>query len=162
MCSVYMCFNVGFIASGWVWHCGPILHLWGPQPGHDDRWACPPSGVTYDPAWCLGGRGMRSKVRPWQLMRQTVTIGPEERQWCEVGVVVRRCCCSYTGNEVSFCVGGVVEQSCVCCESCVVVVGLPCGLLVDFRWPVNTWLRTGVLEAQGGVVWMWFGPSFPA
>ena len=43
------------------------------------------------------------------------TIGPEERQRrCEVGVVVRRWCCSaHTGNEVSSCVGGVVEQSCV-------------------------------------------------
>ena len=41
------------------------------------------------------------------------TVGPEERQRrCEVGVVVRRCCCSvHTGNEVSFCVGSVVEQS---------------------------------------------------
>ena len=40
------------------------------------------------------------------------TIGPEERQRrCEVGVVVRRWCYSaYTGNEVSSCVGGVVEQ----------------------------------------------------
>ena len=24
------------------------------------------------------------------------------------------------------------------------------GLPVDFRWPVNTWLRVGVLEAQDG------------
>ena len=41
------------------------------------------------------------------------TVGPEERQRrCEVGVVVRRWCCSaHTGNEVSSCVGGVVEQS---------------------------------------------------
>ena len=66
------------------------------------------------------------------------TLGPEERQQrCEVGVVVRRCCCSsHTRNEVSSCVGGVVEQSwwnsrggtvvmelCVfwLCESCVVL-----------------------------------------
>ena len=41
------------------------------------------------------------------------TVGPEERQQrCEVGVVVRRCCCStHTGNEVSSCVGGMVKQS---------------------------------------------------
>ena len=41
------------------------------------------------------------------------TVGPEERQRrCEVGVIVRRCCCSaHTGNEVSSCVGGVMEQS---------------------------------------------------
>ena len=35
--------------------------------------------------------------------------------------------------------------------------GIVCGLLVDFRWPVNTWLRMGVLEAQDvaavGVTW---------
>ena len=43
------------------------------------------------------------------------TVGPEERQQrCEVGVIVRRWCCStHTGNEVSYCMGGVVEQSCV-------------------------------------------------
>ena len=41
------------------------------------------------------------------------TVGPEERQQrCEVGVVVRRCFCSaHTGNEVSSCVGSVVERS---------------------------------------------------
>ena len=39
-------------------------------------------------------------------------VGPKERQQrCEVGVVVRRWCCSaHTGNEVSSCVGGVVER----------------------------------------------------
>ena len=42
------------------------------------------------------------------------TVGREERQRrCEVGVVVRRCFCSaHTGNEVSSCVGSVVERSC--------------------------------------------------
>ena len=40
------------------------------------------------------------------------TVGPEERQRrCEVDVVVRCCCSTYTGNEVSSCVVGVVEQS---------------------------------------------------
>ena len=41
-----------------------------------------------------------------------VTMGPGERQRRhEVGVVVRRCCCSaHTGNEVSTCVGGVVKR----------------------------------------------------
>ena len=40
-------------------------------------------------------------------------VGLEEAQRrCEVGVVVRRWCCSaHTENEVSSCVGGVVEQS---------------------------------------------------
>ena len=28
--------------------------------------------------------------------------------------------------------------------------GIVCGLPVDFRWPVYTWLRVGVLEAQDG------------
>ena len=28
--------------------------------------------------------------------------------------------------------------------------GIVCGLPVDFQWPVNTWLRVGVLEAQDG------------
>ena len=41
------------------------------------------------------------------------TVGPEEwQQRCEVGVVVRRWCCSaHTGNEVSSRVSGVVKQS---------------------------------------------------
>ena len=29
----------------------------------------------------------------------------------------------------------------------------------SFRWPVNTSLRIGVLEAQGGALWVWSGPS---
>ena len=40
-----------------------------------------------------------------------LTVAPEKRQQrCEVGVIVRCCCSSHTGNEVSSCVGGVVEQ----------------------------------------------------
>ena len=35
--------------------------------------------------------------------------------------------------------------------------GIVCGLPVDFQWPVNTWLRMVVHEAQGdaavGVTW---------
>ena len=49
VCSVCVWFNAGFIASGWAWHCGPMLCLWDPQLGRDDRWACPPSSVTPDP-----------------------------------------------------------------------------------------------------------------
>ena len=63
VCSVCVCLNAGIIASSWVWHCRPMLHLWGPQHGCDDRWVCPLSGVTLDPARCLSGRGRRSKVR---------------------------------------------------------------------------------------------------
>ena len=52
------------------------------------------------------------------------TVGAEER--CEVGVIVRRRCCSaHKGNEVNSCVGSVPS---VCafwhCGSCVVFVGL--------------------------------------
>ena len=31
-----------------------------------------------------------------------------------------------------------------------VLIGIDCGLLVDIRWQVGTWLRMVVLEAQGG------------
>ena len=38
------------------------------------------------------------------------------------------------------------------------MVGIVCGLPVDFQWPDNTWLRMGVLEAQDGaavgVTWL--------
>ena len=91
------------------------------------------------------------------------TVGPGERQGRrEVGVVVRRCRCSaHTGNEVSTCVGGVVKRSWWSCVhfgfveavwflwDCLWASG---GLPEDFRWPVNTSLRRGVLEAQDGVV----------
>ena len=30
--------------------------------------------------------------------------------------------------------------------------GIACGLPVDFRWPANTLLRMGVLEAQDSIV----------
>ena len=41
------------------------------------------------------------------------TVGPGERQQRrEVGVLVRRCCCSaHTRNEVSTCVSSVVKRS---------------------------------------------------
>ena len=93
--------------------------LVGPQLGRDDRWACPPSGVTSDPsqvhwwAWQeVKGEAMTVNEADYTSMI-VGTVGLEEGQRrCEVGVVVRRCCCStHTGNEVSSCVGGVVEQS---------------------------------------------------
>ena len=73
-CSVCACFNAGFIGSGWAWHLRAHASLVGPTTVTCDRWACPPSGVTADPARCLGGRGRRSKVRPCQLMRQTTPV----------------------------------------------------------------------------------------
>ena len=33
-----------------------------------------------------------------------------------------------------------------------VLSGIDCGLPVDIRWPVDTWLRMAVLEAEGGAV----------
>ena len=82
------------------------------------------------------------------------TVGPEERQRrCEVGVVMRRWCCStHTGNKVSSCVGGVVE--CVYFAFVEAAWFLWDCLLAfsGLRWPVNTSFRMGLLEAQGGVI----------
>ena len=74
--------------------------------------------IVPDPLPLLGvGSGHETKVRPWQLMRQSTPlvlcgswkVRREER--CEVGVtVVRWCCHTHTGNEVSSCVGRVVER----------------------------------------------------
>ena len=46
------------------------------------------------------------------------------------------------------------------CVNC----GMGCGLPVDFRWAVNTWLRIGAPEAYGGayVGVVWPIPSGPA
>ena len=109
-----------------------------------------------------------SKVRPWQLMRQSTSLalcgryGERKRlRRCEVGVtVVGWCCHTHTGNEVSSCVGRVAAKS-VCILAQCGFSGIVCGLPVDFRWPVNTSLSVGVLEAQDGdavgVAW-----SFPS
>ena len=115
-CNVCACFNAGFIGSGWAWHLR--AHV-GPTTVTCDRWACPPSGVTSDPcqvpwwAWQeVKGEAMAVNEADYTSVIVR-TVGPEERQRrCEVGVVVSRWCCSaHTGNEVSSCVGGVVEQS---------------------------------------------------
>ena len=34
------------------------------------------------------------------------------------------------------------------------------GGVAGFRCPVDTLLRIGVLEVQGGALWVWFGHSF--
>ena len=87
---------------------------------------------------CLRGHSRRSKVRPWQLMKQPTvawTVGPERR--CEVGVVVRRWCCSaHTGNEVSLCGRTAVKELCAFwpCGSCVVFVGLFVGFRCGCPW----------------------------
>lgn len=71
--------------------------------------------------------------------------------------VVGWCCLTHTGNEVSSCwkSGGRAAKSLCGCSA--VFSGIVCELPVDFRWPVNTWLRVGVLEARDsgavGVAW---------
>ena len=135
----------------------------------EDRWACPQSSVTFDLHLLLVGevRGEAMAVTEENTSAIVWRVGPEERQQrCEVCMIVRRWCCSaHTGNEVSYCVGGVVERSCVhfghvgavwFCE-------IACGLPVDFWYPVNTWLRMGVLETQDGLVVgvVWPLPSGP-
>ena len=63
---------------------------------------------------------------------------------------------------MSSCVGRVVERMrshiFVCILALLMQCGfseIVCGLPVDFQWPLNTWLRVGVLEAQdGGAVGM--------
>ena len=78
------------------------------------RWACLPSRVTFQPcrvllwAWHgLKGEAMAVEHTTgimWKVRRE------EGLQRCEVGVtVVRWCCHTHTGNEVSSCVGKVVE-----------------------------------------------------
>ena len=47
LCAVCVCvryINAGFTASGWAWHCRPMLHLWGPRLGHGDSGHFPLSG----------------------------------------------------------------------------------------------------------------------
>ena len=80
-----------------------------------------------------------------------------------MGVVVRRWYC--TGNEMSSCVGGVVEWSCwstvLTLRKLCTFWGIACRLPVDFWWPVNTSLRMGVLEAQDDLLGVWSDPSLP-
>ena len=90
---------------------------------------------------------MGSKVRPWQLMRQSTPLalygerkGYEGVRWV---TVVGWCCYTHAGYEVSSCV--VKRLPSLCVMQCGLV-----GLFVGFRWPVNAWLRVGVLEAQDG------------
>ena len=88
----------------------------------------------------------------WKVRRE------ERLRRCVVGVtVVMWCCHTHTGNEVSSCVGGVVKRLQSLSVSFAVALWMQCGfgdivcgLLGNFRWPVNTWLRVGVLEAQDG------------
>ena len=79
----------------------------------------PQSSVTFDLHLVLVGAWQEIKGEAMAVNEAENTsaivwrVGPEERQpRREVGVIVRRWCCSaHTGNEVSSCVGGVVERS---------------------------------------------------
>ena len=112
-----MCVYAGLIVSGWVWHRRPLLRLWGLHMSRTKRWACPLLGVTFDPCQLLLGACQEVKGEAMAVNEANYTsvfvwtVGPEERRGrFEVGVVVRRLCCSaHTGNEVSPCVGGVAE-----------------------------------------------------
>ena len=89
------------------------------------RWASPLSRVTFEPCQVLlwawhGVKGEAMAVNEaehttgivWKVRRE------ERLRRCEVGVtVVGWCCHTHTGNEVSSCVGRVVERLpslCVC------------------------------------------------
>ena len=80
-----------------------------------------------------------------------------------MGVTVGMWCCpTYTGSEVSSCVGGVgverLQSLCVHFGPVDAVCMVLVGLFVGFRWPVNIRLRIGVFEAQDGaalgVTWL--------
>ena len=109
-----VCVYAGLIASGWVWHRWPVLRLWGPCMLQTGRWVYPLLSVTVDPWQLLLGGCRKVKGEAMSVNEADYTsvfVGPEERQrGCEVGVTVRRWCCSaHTGNEVSSCLGSVAE-----------------------------------------------------
>ena len=137
----------------------------------DDRWAYPWCGVTFELRQVALGRGRRSKVRPCQMsVNEALYVGMIEgdrtarRKWtmvwsgCGFDDVLLPC---PHGNEVRSCVGGVVEQPWSVCvhfgpgKLCV-LIGIDCGLPVNIRWPVGTWLRMVVL------FWAWPGLFLPA
>ena len=101
------------------------------------RWACPLSRVTFESRQVLRGRDMGSKVRPWQLAHywycaEGTARGKAIYEGVRWGVtVVRWCCHTHTGNEVSSCVGRVRWKG---CKDFVCILarcsGIVCGLLV--------------------------------
>lgn len=115
------------------------------------------SHVTFWPLQVLPG-----EVKG-EAMRQTTPLGlckghSKRKGYEGMDMAVRRCCCpTHTGSEVSNRAGNVVQRL----WSHHVHFGLVdavwfcrivCGLLVDFQWPVSTWLRIRVLETPDGVV----------
>ena len=101
--AVTVCVNVGSI---WAWHREPVL---------DGEVGVSPVSVTFEPCqvllWAWDGvkgeamAGNEAEHIVWKVRRE------ERLPRCEVGVtVVRWCCYTHTGNEVSSCVGRVVER----------------------------------------------------
>ena len=108
MCSVRVCVLFLLVGCGIVGPCSTI------ETCHNNRWAYPPSNVTFDPHELLPGACQEVKdeamaVNEADYTSEIVwTVGPEDRQRrCEV--VWWWCCSAHTGNEVSSCVGGVAE-----------------------------------------------------
>ena len=89
--------NAGFIASGW---------------------ACPGFGVTFEPWQVLVGAWQEVKGEAMPVNEALYvgvierTVWPDgSRGWFEADVVSMTWCYpAHTGNEVSSCVGGVVER----------------------------------------------------
>ena len=95
----------------------------------------------------------------WKVRRE------ERLRRCEVGVtVVRWCCHTHTGNEVSSCVGRVVERlrslcvfwPCGCSAALVGLLWVSGGLLVASQHLVES------LRHRMVVLWVWHGPFFLA
>ena len=101
------------------------------------RWALLQPGVTFNLVTCCGGRGMRSKARPCQLMTPLVTCVVSRARGWDVSVVVRRMCCSArTTNEVSYYVSGDADMALSMlyalwpCRCRVFIMGY----VLSFRW----------------------------
>ena len=151
MCSVCaLLLYAGFIAADWAWLHKPMLGHWDVGLGHDDRWACPRFGVTFEPYQVAVGAWQEVKTEAMPV-NEALYTGVIERtvrpdgsgRWFEADVVAMTWCYhTHTRNEVSSCVGDVVYRTALK-DLCAfwklyVLIGIDCGLLVDIRWPVNT------------------------
>jgi hypothetical protein len=79
VCSIPVCVNTGFIASGWVWHYEPVLCRRSKRLGFVDGWACLRHGVTFEHhqvfPWAVKGEGMSVNEAVY-----TGTVGPDGRR----------------------------------------------------------------------------------
>jgi hypothetical protein len=99
VCSVPVCINACFIASGWAWHYEPVLRQWSERPGFDDGWAYLRFGVTFEHrqvlpwAWqVVKGEGMSVNEAVYTGVIES-TVGPDGRRgWHKVDVVVKVLC----------------------------------------------------------------------